>query len=481
MAWFKKIASFINSALVILSLIVFIVCCFNIEKTASNLRIMILLPLFYFACLMFSFVLYHLRKVNVYLVLIHSFFVVQYLIIPLLIFVDGNYNWANYNPEISEHILEATFLQIFVLLLLTFLFALQKNDLYEPRYFLVEYDKEQTRYTDKLILFLIILSLLLIAVYPQLLSKFRLISFSKIEDYYTYLRSSESVKNSMPVLVYEFGLLLLKIVKLLLGYYLIVQVKRIIGQKHPVFGIVLSLLIIGTLCLFTTEDKAASVFSGIVCLLLLAKMYAKESKRIIKISIVLMTTLVAVVFIAPMVVSSKSMNLSYSLNAYFSGTINVSGGFLMDGNNKMLMFIGDIFRSIPYVNHFFLDLPMSYIEFNRAIGYDAVYNSEIIPMISQGYFYFGVIGAVFLPFLLLFLAKKAIKKMLNSSSSFEFYTYSSLFLYLFLGVFLYDFALVISQVINYCLPIMIVYILTKRRKQYNEESVAILKRKQYSS
>ena len=481
MVWFKKIASFINGSLVIFSLIVFVTCCFFITKTASNLRIMILLPLFYFACLMFSSILYYLRKINIYLVLIHSFFIVQYLIIPLLIFIDGNYNWTNYNPEIGEHILEATLLQIFVLLFLTFLFALQKNDSYAPRYFSVEYDKEQTKHTNRLILILLLASLLLIVVYPQLLSKFRLISFSKIEDYYSYLRSSEAVKNSMPVLVYEFGLLLLKIVKLLLSYFLVVQVKRTVGQKHPFLGIVLSLLIIGLLCLITTEDKAASVFSGIVSLLLLAKMYVKESKRIIKISVILMTSLVAVVFVAPMIVSPKSMNLSYSLNAYFSGTINVSGGFLMNDDNKMSMLMGDIFRSIPYVNHFFLDLPMSYIEFNRAIGYDTVYNSEIIPIISQGHFYFGIVGAVFLPFLLLFLAKKALKKMLNSSSSFEFYAYSSLFLYLFLGVFLYDFALVISQVINYCLPIMIVYIFTKRRKQYNEESVAILKRKQCSS
>ena len=87
--------------------------------------------------------------------------------------------------------------------------------------------------------------------------------------------------------------------------------------------------------------------------------------------------------------------LSKRLNAYFSGFVNSATVYEMRGD-KFTYFWGDFFRSFPVIKGFFVDSPTTTELFNQTLGYDTIYNSQIIPL-SQVYFYFGYVGVLVIP------------------------------------------------------------------------------------
>lgn len=454
-----------------------VACFFLMDKAEDDLKVLVFLPIVYFICVFGANLIYSLKKTNYFLTIVHLLFSIQYVFLPFLILLNGSYDWSIYTNGINEYVSNAVLLQSVVLAAITFIFLFQKEETFSPRQFTRKTEKKYNKKLIKLMIIIVVLSIIFIAIYPQILYKFRLITYSNVEDYYAYLERGESVSESMPKIIYELGYWLLRIAKLLIVYMAIIIIRNKIGIKRQYLGILISLAVIGASCLITTEDKAATIFSAIACMLLVAKLYSRKTATILKIGSVLAVVLIFAVFLYPIISSNSSSNVSYSINAYFSGTINVAGGFMMKSEDNLLTFLGDVLRSIPYVNHFFKELPMSYIYFNEAVGIDTVYNSEIIPMISQGYYYLGYVGAVLLPVILLTFSKKVFRKMINSKSSFEFYTYSLLLTFVLFGVYLYDFALVFSQVINYCLPILLILCVTRRKFRY-EKSIDIFEREQ---
>jgi len=397
--------------------------------------------------------------------LVMAFYSVQFLIFPVYVFYKGGFSLTEYNEKVYYNIVNAVLLQCFVLLIVTIYLSLSKKNIFQGQ--TVEFNSNIIflRRTKLLILLLIIISVMIIIKYPQILLKFRFIFYSNSKDYYAFLEASQTVKKSMPIFVYQIGLWIIQITKLIICYFVIMIIWKKLKDHQPIIAILLSVIVIATSCVFTTEDKAATVFSAIACILLLAKLYSKYTKSIVNIAGMSMIIIIFVFFILlPMMRSTTEDVVAYKLNSYFSGTVNVAGGFAMAGGERFESFFGDILRSIPLINHYFVNMPMSYLEFNRALGYDTVYNSQIIPIISQGYYYFGLIGAAVFPVILIRFSKKMFQRLNNCTDSFEFYTFAMLFVFSFLGVYLYDLALTFSQILNYCIPFAIIYLLTRRKK-----------------
>lgn len=461
----KKLANRINAILLIISGLVLCICFVNIFEIENQLRWLILLPITHFICVLLLNILQKNINTNLFNSLLFGFYLVQYQLYPLFMFCTGSVDLSRYSGNLYNKIPSAVLLQCVVLMFVWFYSVLSNNkisnfDILEPKddYFVSKRSK-------RLIVFLIIASIGLIIVYPQFLLKYRLIFYSDSNSYYSYLDASHSVKGSMPVFVYQFGLWMLQITKVLLVYYIVVFLWRKSRGKNQLIYILISTGVLTLSCIITTEDKAVTVFCALAVLLLMMRLYPAYIKTIIWFStIFFMLFILGIFIILPMINSGSLDILAYKLNAYFAGTVNVAGGLLMKRNNLLYSFMGDILRSIPMINHFFKNLPMSYLEYNSAIGYDTIYNSQIIPIISQGYYYFGYLGAIVYPILLIRFAKRKFNKMMSSNGSYEFFVYSMLFLFSFLGLYLYDLALTFSQIMNYCLPIYMLYFISRRKR-----------------
>ncbi len=463
--YFKiKIPNIMNILLIVISIIILFICLINCDSLPSHSRAIIILPFVYVICLIILEISRKKGPIDFIQFMIMAFYSVQYLIFPLYTFCSGMIDLSEYNTDINQHITDAVLLQSFVLICITLYLILSKDKVKVDTISNLSKNFISSKIARRLVLLLILVSACLLVKYPQFLLKFRLIFYNNDSDtYYSFLEASKTVRAGMPDLVYVLGLWILQITKLLIVYYLIIFIWNLSKGKNEYFYIIVSAVIVGCSCLITTEDKAVTIFSAISIILLMLKLYPKRIKFILSILGVSLFCFIFVGFIIiPMLGANSSGTVAYKLNAYFSGTINVAGGFLMEGNNKINTFLGDIFRSIPMVNHFFVDFPMSYIEFNRALGYDAVYNSQIIPMISQGYYYFNIVGAVIFPITLIYFIKRFFNKMIISTSTYEFYNYAMLFVFSFMGLFLYDLALTFAQILNYCMPIYLVYIASKR-------------------
>lgn len=463
--YFKdKAPSIINILLIFVSIISLFLCLLNCDSLPSHSRMIVVLPLIYLICLIILDISRKKKSANLIHSMIMAFYSVQYLFFPLYTCCSGMMNLYGYNIAIEQHITDAVLLQSLVLICITFYFVLSKNEINLDNNFEITKDFTSSKNAKRLIFLLILISTILLVRYPQFILKFRLIFFNNDNSaYYSFLDASRTVRESMPIFVYVFGLWILQITKLLIVYYLIVFIWNLSKGKNEYFYIAISSIVISCSCLITTEDKAATIFSAISIILLMLKLYPKRVKTIISfLGVSLFIFVLIGFFIIPMLGSNSGTIIAYKLNAYFSGTINVAGGFLMEGTDKFYSFFGDIFRSIPMINHFFVNFPMSYIEFNRTLGYDTIYNSQIIPMISQGYYYFNIIGAVMFPISLICFIKRCFNKMMISTTTYEFYNYAMLFVFSFMGLFLYDLALTFSQILNYCMPIYIIYIVSRK-------------------
>lgn len=434
----------------------------SLRTIENEYKSMIFLPISYFLC---SFILLFTKKTKLLKNLILCAFSIQFLIFPLLICINRGYDFTQYNYLIKNNITKAVILQVFVFIVICITFYMdKKNELIEINNDL--YDFHENKLLHIIILIVFIISGIFILVYPQILGKFRFIYMDN-QDYYAYLQRGIEIKDSMPLLVYHLGFWLLRIAKLILSYVMVVGIWRISKGKHQFFSITISMIVIFLLCIFTTEDKAATIYIAVASILLLSKLYKKYTKLIITGSLCAGVIFILLVFIILPLSGSFNVNsLSYRINAYFSGTINVAAGFIMENDNKALTFLGDIFRSIPMINTFFKNMPMSSIVFNKSLGVDPIYNSEIIPMITQGYYYFGFIGSIVYPLLVISFIKFSFKKLFVKQDSYEYFIRLTIIIISFCGLFLYDLALIFYELCEYCLPLyLIILISRKRRKQ----------------
>lgn len=463
----EKLSKKINTITLLFAIFSLGVCFINFFDADGDVKWLILLPVVHLFGELLLIMIQSRYGNNLVHSLLFAFYTIQYQLYPLFTFSTGSLHLNGYSNSINGKIADAVFLQCIVLVFVTFYCLASKK--YVPQLDSLESEDDIffSKSAKRWIAFLIFASILLIARYPQFLLKFRLIFYSDINSYYSFLDASRTVRSSMPIVIYQFGLWMLQITKLLVTYYVVISLWRMSKGKNQLFYIVLSTMVVGLLCIITTEDKAATVFCSIAVILLMMRLYPRYIKTIIGFSAGALTIFIIGGFIvAPFLNSGSIDGLAYKLNAYFQGTVNVAGGLLMERHEMFRSFTGDIFRSIPMINHFFVDYPMSYIEFNQAIGYDTVYNSQIIPIIVQGNYYFGIFGAVGYPILLISFAKKRFVKMIGASGSFEFFMYAMLFVFSFLGLFLYDLALTFSQIMNYCFPVFCVYLISTRRRKY---------------
>ena len=114
--------------------------------------------------------------------------------------------------------------------------------------------------------------------------------------------------------------------------------------------------------------------------------------------------------------------------------------------------------------------------FNVALGYDTVYNSQIIPLEGQAYFYFGYIGVVLIPLIVLKVCFSFYNRSVNAQGSYDFFINCFFSLLVAFGIVMYDAFLIFDLCLIY-VPMLLINIFMKRRKERNNERIDIFRYK----
>lgn len=428
----------------------------------------IILPIVFVLGYTFILLVRKNKLLDIHLIIILMFFVKIY-ILPILVILNDGFNIQKYNYLIESHFFDAVIIQIIEWIVVVFCLCFMKVCKSNVDYFNRSEDRVVNRKVWKIILGCIIIIVIAIIKYPSLLNKFRPIFFSSEIQEILWRQRSTIAMSTMPTLIYYPMNWLINITRLSFVYLMIVLIWKYRKNKSQIISVVLSFFVVVVgLVMIVPDDVAASIIAAFSILVLITKLYPEKRPQIITIILILGSVLFIYMFfgrafVADMGIGESLNRLIERVNAYFSGFINTSAVLEMECESKMTYFLGDFFRSFPIIKGFFVNMPTTTELFNQTLGYDLVYNSQIIPLAGQAYFYFNIIGVIIVPILVMKVCFSFYNRMLNAKGTYDYFINCFYTLILAFGIVMYDGFLIFYICLSY-IPLLIINICSLKRK-----------------
>lgn len=422
----------------------------NLSQLQNDYQYIIILPILY---IIGTFIVTLFSKPNNPLIkyLILLLFAIKIYLFPILVIING-FNMRSYNYELEENITKAVFIQS-IEWLTTVVCMLTINPRKNNKEKLAS-NKILNKNTKRITVIILLICLIGVIIWPQLTNSYHTFYFGSMAEEISWKKSAYEAHEIIPLAIYYPLTFIMRIGRILLPLFIIDAISKA-KRLNNSFKLISSLLLVPLLLLlYVPDDKAGSVMSAAAMVIMLAKVYGNNRKiyRLMTIGAILMATIIAPLFANP-----------NRINAYFSGFINTSAVFEMDEEQKTKVLLGDTLRSIPIIKGFFVDMPTTTERFNKALGLDTVYNSQIIPSEGQSYYYAGIIGVILSTFTLVKIAYSLYAKGELSNNSFTYFTYLFYSLLVAFGIVMYDNFLILSLSLQY-IPLIIISKITKQEK-----------------
>ena len=432
-----------------------------------------ILPIIFLLGYFFFLIIKKNRIFDIHLIIILLFFVKLY-ILPILVLFNGGFDSQQYNAGLINHIFDAVLLQTIEWFVVIIGLSFIKIEKKEINIFERAVDSSINKKVWKVIFLCLFIIALAIILYPSLLYKFRPIFFLSEEQEILWKQNSTVAASSIHPLIYYPVNWLITVTRISFIYLLIILIWKKCKNKSEIVSIVFSFVVIAIgLVLIVPDDVAASIIAALGLFALMTKLYPKKSKQIVLVVLITAGILFVYMFFGRALTAQNSFEqLAKRLNAYFSGFINVAASFDMECDNKFSYFFGDFFRSFPIIKGFFVNMPTSTELFNSALGYDTIYNSQIIPMEGQAYFYSNYIGVIVIPILILKICFYFYNKTLRAKGTYDYFINSFYSLILAFGIVMYDSFLIFYICLSY-VPLLIINIFIKRKGVKRNERVNI--------
>lgn len=437
----------------------------------ENQKVIGLLPFVFFIGSFFILLYDKNNCLNISKLIIWGSFSVRLLIYPFIVTLV-NINIKNSSVELIDKIPVSVAVQIYEFIILSILIAILPNPISKNAYIIKE-DFRLTKAIRQIIVLLCVLSIIGIVMFPEILAKFRTVFYFNSSQEYNWYSNFEYVKETMPKAVFYLFGWLLNILRLLIVYLIIINLWKRSNEKKPLKYIVISMLSLLSLVLFVPDDRAGSIFAIFAFMLLLTKLYPSYSSKIFRFSLISFASIITIVLIVfPILKTVKSgttsLNdilyyMSFHLNAYFGGTVNIAASLNM-GEPSMNVLWGDITHSFPVIVGLFKDIENANIIFNQTLGYDVIKYSQIIPNIGESIYYLGISLAPLFSILLLIFSFTSYKKALRAQDTFQYYIYIYQMIFFSSGIILYHFFLVVYLYILYVFPCQFIYWLFHTKK-----------------
>lgn len=311
----------------------------------------------------------------------------------------------------------------------------------------------------------LIICLILIIIYPQLLSRYSFVLFgNNLAD-----KEVADINYSILPLFIQVAHLII-IMMVINSFYKMYQKNEII--IFPVLAVFCSLILssfmIGTSRFSTILPLLTSLFTIFV-------VFKKYRKFIFLVSVLSSVgiTLLATILkqnTIDQTSNSNAITLSESINTniqlYFSGIINV--GHSIKTSNIYETFnlesiINDLTNSIVIVSNIFNSNQSALISFNRMFYNNNLATDQILPMIGQGYLYFGFFGSTIFTIISVWLILTFNSKINSKTNLYDIFIYS--YITIKLSLFLMgNMTINLAFITNFFLLLLVVNLINKKVK-----------------
>lgn len=401
-------------SIILIAIISMTVILFSNARIPSNLA---LLPSIFALLIMIvpSFTNYIFKNIGI--TIINLSMVIRYVISPVLMAIYGtNLNMGQMTMISTQF--TAVNLMVYEMIIMFIVFALFHKKFYKDT---IEQNEKKISSSNNIFgwLFIVFCAMILISN-PVILSRYSFVWLS------TELKS----KNVEGVSI-SFFLTLIQLGHLVLTVNILNLIYRFYEKKQYFMYVLLSLFVVGISASFIVGTSRFSIILPLVTgLYTILKLYKPYRKLIGLLSVALsfifivVSTALKQQTITGKTSSSTLEGLNTDLQIYFSGVSNVAHSI-----NTSLMYepfnvggiFSDLFRSVIYLNSLFGQHVSALTQYNVSFYGGGISRDQILPMIGQGYLYFGFALAPLFTALTIIVVMYLDKKITRSSSLFTIY------------------------------------------------------------
>ncbi|NUU75299.1 hypothetical protein [Paenibacillus xylanilyticus] len=351
------------------------------------------------SCIFANIYSFFLKSISI--TIITSTYFIRFVIIPICLSVGG-FSTKVVNIDAYSYIEYAILLMVFELFVVYCYLSLNTGRYLNYRKNnQIEITIKENNTKSSLLFRFIIISLFLYVVfvlirYPEEFSYLGLFTQFSESDRILSAKNRLYAVQIVPGIIDTFYTLFISILQVFIPILCIQTIKKKYGMKNKKRAANLSILVVLCTAIIMTSEKAYSVTIAISLFLIIFNLYPSLMKKRAPYLIMIM-----IVFVFGGLIFKSGANqsddflaeVSTILNAYFSGPINIAVSFMLKNDITLNIIFSDLGNSIPLVKYFFQDLNTSPKLFNLALYGNKDNSDQIIPLLGQGYFYFGFLIA----------------------------------------------------------------------------------------
>ncbi|PTF09918.1 hypothetical protein BUY81_12915 [Staphylococcus equorum] len=254
---------------------------------------------------------------------------------------------------------------------------------------------------------------------------------------YTFIWTASELKSKNAVESVSVFFLIIQLAQVVFTIGLINWIYKFYEQRKSVIYLILSFLVVGISSSFITGTSRFSIIlplaTGLFTIFILYKNYRKLIMVISVIMssvLILVSTLLKQNTIASQTAgaSSASGSIFESLNSdlqlYFSGVANVTHAINTSHVYPPFQFdaiLSELFRSVVFLSSLFGNHQSALSEFNGTFYNRSLVSDQILPMVGQGFLYFGPYLAPLFSVISILIVMLLDKKIFNADSVFKVY------------------------------------------------------------
>lgn len=407
-------------------------------KAPKYYSLLPILPIMFAICFFIAFNTYQylFKKLSVTIIIATYFF--RMVILPVIIALGdysiffGSYTVVITYDLVSNNMNNAILLLCYEALVVFIVLATSKftngdhNSNNKKIHFNKQFGKKTLLFKIILILMLVFIGCALI-IYPVLSNYFSFFVATSTESDIANSKALLTMKESVPSVIYWSYIFVCRFLQVFLPILTLQFIYSQYGAYKQKRAILLSLIVIILVFSFMTPEKVTSILLAIILFVVSCKLYPGMRKIAPPIMLLLITfTFIGLLFKSGIYRQDYNFwkNISTTFNAYFSGPLNVSAALSMNYNVSLKVIIADILDAVPFMSHFLKDWAATTPEYyNYSIKGNGAQVTKIIPMVGQGYFYFGFILAPIFSFFSIKIAIMFEEKVYRNSNIFKKYIY----------------------------------------------------------
>ena len=408
---------------------------------------------------------------NIGLLMLNITLFIRYIITPFYMWFNGYSIGRGATPSAGNYQM-AILLMILEIIVIFITIEIFANRFYKENKKMVPKSKIKVNKNFIGLVFLLI-TLLVILIYPNLLER------------YSFILTATEYKGNMELNL-PFGSLfplMVSFSSMLLTITILNKFYKQYELKANSIWIYLSICIVFLMASFIVGTSRFSMLIPMVTgMYLITKLYPTHNKRIYSIFGVLILIAVSISTLVKQFginlgevdndFSNVASSVSSSLQVYFSGVHNVAIAvkareiFVNDIDFGLI--VGDLLSSVMIISNYFTSEFGGVNMFNYAFYNNTISTDQILPMIGQGYLYFGFFFSPIFVIMFTYFMMYFDKKSREGSTVFKVYIYA--YISVRFGMFFMSNATILTSVFtNYYLLFLLIFLLNNKFVLFNKK------------